>query len=159
MDRFVFNIFFYSPELPDEKSVMQQQQQQYSSDFENVTTQSVSNVMLFPQVHPELEKNQGPYQSQLHSHLQSQQTRLQKQQQIISGSGHCRGSAAVTPLMPVTSGWTSCITPLLPSTQNTSANRLSGEEEVQVDRVEKGLNQSTEYRLVSFDVFTICTTE
>lgn len=124
-----------------------QPQQQHSSDFGNSAGQSVPNVMLSQQMHLQLEQRQQQlHQRQLQSQLQLQQ----EQQQIISGSDHCRGSAAVTSIIPVSTSWTSCITPMAPSTpQNVGEYRLSEEEGVQLAEIEEDLKRSAEYKLVS----------
>ncbi|VDN86192.1 unnamed protein product, partial [Brugia pahangi] len=143
-----------SPKLSIEKSDMHHQQQ-HSSDFENCTNHSVPNVMLPQQMHLQLEQRQQQllHQRQLQSQLQLQQTQLQEQQQqIISGPDHCRSSAAVTSVIPVSTSWRSCITPMPPPTsQNIGAYQLSEEEGVQLAEIEEDLKRSAEYKLTEAD--------
>ncbi|KAL3994200.1 Zinc finger C2H2 type family protein [Acanthocheilonema viteae] len=141
-----------SSKLSNEKSDMQQQQQ-HSSDFGNCTTQLVPNVMLSQQFHLQLEQRQQQlHQRQLESQLQLQQVQFQEQQQIISGSDHCRGSAVVTSVIPVSTSWTSCITSMPPSTpQNIGEYRLSEEEGAQLAEIEEDLKRSAEYKLTEAD--------
>ncbi|EJD76036.1 zinc finger protein [Loa loa] len=141
-----------SPKLSVEKSDMQEQQH-HSSDFGNCTNQSMPNVVLSEQMHLQIEQRQQQlHQRQLQSQLQLQQTQLQEQQQIISGSDHCRDSAAVTSVIPVSTSWTSCITAVPPSaSRSIGAYRLSGEEDVQLAEIEEDLKRSAEYKLTEAD--------
>uniref|UniRef100_A0A158Q8X5 C2H2-type domain-containing protein n=1 Tax=Elaeophora elaphi TaxID=1147741 RepID=A0A158Q8X5_9BILA len=141
-----------SPKLSNEKSDMQQQHQQHSSDFGNCTAQSVSNVVLSQQLHLQLEQRQQ--QQQLNQRQLQPQLQLQPQpeKQIISGSDHCRGSAVVTSIIPVSTSWTSCITPMPPQTpQNMGEYQLSEEEGAQLAEIEEDLKRSVEYKLTEAD--------
>lgn len=131
-----------------------QQQQQLSSDFGNCATHLVPNVMLSQQLHLQLSRRQEQlHQRQLQSQLQLQQAQLQEQQQIISGSDHCRDSAAVSSVIPASTlhYTTSCITPIpQPTSQNIAEYRLSEEEGAQLAEIEENLKRSAEYKLVIF---------